>query len=249
MAITAFKSWSSGEILTAADLNSSFSQIINNPIDLWSPSTKAMDLGGFALTNGGSAAFTTLSTSGLATLASATVTATATAAAFVPSGAGVPTNGLYLKAANNPALSSNTTLRWDVNSTGNHAFAAPSSGVAATIATLDGVASVGVALTNGTTVPRIQFTRNAIGSWQVGGPASAGNGFEVSFNASAAYLSISTAGNVTIPAPSSGVALAVTAAAGGAAITATDGTVSSLVASYSGAIHSFGTTSAHTLTL
>lgn len=39
MAISAFKTFASGEILTASDLNSSFTQIINNPIALWSPMT------------------------------------------------------------------------------------------------------------------------------------------------------------------------------------------------------------------
>jgi len=202
MAITAFKSWSSGEILTAADLNSSFSQIINNPIDLWSPSTKAMDLGGFALTNGGSAAFTTLSTSGLATLASATVTATATAAAFVPSGAGVPTNGLYLKAANNPALSSNTTLRWDVSSAGNHTFAAPSSG---TTFTVSGVAGARALQINSAVANNAVVSLSAVGTRDYHLIANSSGQFVIRDDTGTTdRIIIGSAGNVTIAAPSAG---------------------------------------------
>lgn len=50
MAITAYKTFANGEVLYAADLNASFSQIINNPIDLWSPMTKNAAAGGFKLT-------------------------------------------------------------------------------------------------------------------------------------------------------------------------------------------------------
>jgi len=74
--------------------------------------------------------------------AAITGTSTVTGSALIPSSATVPTNGLYLKAANNPALASNTTLRWDVNSTGNHVFAAPSSGTAVTINALAGTNSL-----------------------------------------------------------------------------------------------------------
>lgn len=47
MSILAFKTFSVGEVLTAADLNSSFSNIINNAADLISPLTKAVSMGGF----------------------------------------------------------------------------------------------------------------------------------------------------------------------------------------------------------
>lgn len=49
MAVAAFKTYSAGEILTASDLNSSFSQIHNNGEDLGWPSTKAKDFNGFEL--------------------------------------------------------------------------------------------------------------------------------------------------------------------------------------------------------
>lgn len=46
MAITPFKTFIAGEVLTASDLNSSFNQIINNGIALWSPATTSVDLDG-----------------------------------------------------------------------------------------------------------------------------------------------------------------------------------------------------------
>lgn len=50
----------------------------------------------------------------------------------------VVSNGLYLPAANTLGLSSNTTLRWSVNSTGSHTFAPPSSGDTLTIGAVAG---------------------------------------------------------------------------------------------------------------
>jgi len=49
MALSAFKTYSAGEILTAADLNSSFSRIHSNGEDLATPATKAHDMNGFEL--------------------------------------------------------------------------------------------------------------------------------------------------------------------------------------------------------
>lgn len=49
MAISPFKTFSPGEVLTAADLNASFSQITTNGEDLGWPATKAKDLDGFTL--------------------------------------------------------------------------------------------------------------------------------------------------------------------------------------------------------
>ena len=43
---------------------------------------------------------------------------TATATAFIPSGSSVPTNGMYLSAANTVAWSTNSTYRFSINSTG-----------------------------------------------------------------------------------------------------------------------------------
>lgn len=49
MAIARVHTWSAGEVLTAADLNAEFSNILNNGSDLVSPFTKAISMGGFAL--------------------------------------------------------------------------------------------------------------------------------------------------------------------------------------------------------
>lgn len=46
ISITVFKTFTSGEILTAADLNSSFLQIINNALSLISPLTGTLDVDG-----------------------------------------------------------------------------------------------------------------------------------------------------------------------------------------------------------
>ena len=49
MAISVFKTFSAGEVLTASDLNSSLTQITDNGEDLGWPATKAKDLDGFEL--------------------------------------------------------------------------------------------------------------------------------------------------------------------------------------------------------
>lgn len=49
MAISRVKTWSSGEVLTASDLNAEFNNILSNASDLVSPFTKAISMGGFAL--------------------------------------------------------------------------------------------------------------------------------------------------------------------------------------------------------
>jgi len=49
MAVSAFKTWIAGEVLTASDLNNSFSQVFNNGEDLGFPRTKDADFNGNAL--------------------------------------------------------------------------------------------------------------------------------------------------------------------------------------------------------
>jgi len=49
MAVTVYKTWTDGETLTHSDLNSSFSQIVDNGEDLGWPATKAKDLNGYEL--------------------------------------------------------------------------------------------------------------------------------------------------------------------------------------------------------
>ncbi len=50
MAVTVFKTFSAGEVLTASDLNSSLTKITDNGEDLGWPATKAKDLDGKELT-------------------------------------------------------------------------------------------------------------------------------------------------------------------------------------------------------
>jgi hypothetical protein len=49
MAISRLTVWTSGQILTAAALNGEFNNIINNGVDSWSPATKSVSFGGFAV--------------------------------------------------------------------------------------------------------------------------------------------------------------------------------------------------------
>jgi hypothetical protein len=71
---------------------------------------------------GTTANFATISgttiTGGHVTTASGTFTGNVTAAAFVPTATGIPTNGVYLPAANNVAISTNGTGRLFVDSSG-----------------------------------------------------------------------------------------------------------------------------------
>lgn len=50
MSLAAYKTWSSGEVLTASDLNASFTNILNNANSLISPSTANIAMGGYKLT-------------------------------------------------------------------------------------------------------------------------------------------------------------------------------------------------------
>lgn len=50
MALSRVKTWISGEVLTASDLNSEFNNILNNPVSLISPLTGAIDFDGYAVT-------------------------------------------------------------------------------------------------------------------------------------------------------------------------------------------------------
>ena len=67
-------------------------------------------------TQNGAATFSILK---LASTGAATFISSATATAFIPSGATVPTNGMYLSAANTLNFATNTTNRLTINSSGN----------------------------------------------------------------------------------------------------------------------------------
>ena len=49
MSLARVKTWSSGEVLTASDLNSEFNNLLNNARDLISPLTASLDLNGVEL--------------------------------------------------------------------------------------------------------------------------------------------------------------------------------------------------------
>lgn len=54
MALARVKTWVSGEVLLASDLNSEFNNLLNNSLTLISPLTASLNAGGFKLTNYGS---------------------------------------------------------------------------------------------------------------------------------------------------------------------------------------------------
>lgn len=62
---------------------------------------------------------TTLNIAGTATVNALTSNGTVTGTAFIPSGATVPTNGMYLPAANTVGFATNTTNRVNINANGN----------------------------------------------------------------------------------------------------------------------------------
>ena len=78
--------------------------------------------GQFGTITGNTAGFTTVTgttiTGTTLTVASGTFTGNSTAAAFIPTGSTVPTNGVYLPSANNVAISTNGTQRLTVDSGG-----------------------------------------------------------------------------------------------------------------------------------
>lgn len=65
MALARVKTWSSGEVLTASDLNAEFNNILNNAVSLLTPLTGSLDLDGYALTVDSAAVTTLTSTSAI----------------------------------------------------------------------------------------------------------------------------------------------------------------------------------------
>lgn len=123
-------------------------------------------------------------------------------------GSTVPANGMYLSAANTVAWATASTLRGSVNSTGAWTFSVPSAGVAMTVT---GVAGTKTLQLNGTTNYAWLSMVDAATSqdWSILSGLSAGN-FTIRNSTSATNpLTISTAGNVAIAAPSSGNSLTV----------------------------------------
>jgi hypothetical protein len=126
-----------------------------------------------------------------------------TATAHIVTGATVPANGLYLPAANTVGIAAAGTLRYSVNSTGNHVFAAPSSGVALVVAAAAGLRGVQVNGTAGSNA-LFQTSDNGTAKFSFGWVGGASQ-FQIFDDvAGVPRLSLGTAGNVTINAPSSG---------------------------------------------
>lgn len=148
----------------------------------------------------------------LTNVAAFTATGIVTGGRFVPTSSSVPTNGLYLSAANTPALASNSTLRWSVNSTGNHVIAVPSSGLALA---MTGIANGAIAsITDGTRTLQIG-TDTSNGTTYLG--TTSAHGLDL-YAGNAQRVRVSSSGNVTISAPSSGTALSVGVVNGAAAL-------------------------------
>jgi hypothetical protein len=64
---------------------------------------------------------------------SPTFTGVVTGPGYTVTGSTVPANGIYRSAANTFAIASNTTVRYTINSTGNHTIQAPSAGTTMTM--------------------------------------------------------------------------------------------------------------------
>ena len=86
----------------------------------------------------------------------------ATAAALIPSGSSLPTNGIYLPSANTLGFSSNSNARGSVSSTGSWSLATPSSGQALTItAATGGATNGGITLNGSGATPPVTVTFSA----------------------------------------------------------------------------------------
>lgn len=128
------------------------------------------------------------------------------AAGYIVTGSTVPANGLYLPAANTPGLASNSTLRWSVNSSGAHVFAAASSG--STLRTPDAY----IGLAGGTNNPRVEIeATEASGATSLNFTGSVATGTASIKRFSTSVLDISAARNVTVNTPSSGTTLTISA--------------------------------------
>lgn len=148
----------------ASDNDSGMYRIGANNIGFSVNGTKILDVG----------------TTGLSVTGTGSFTSTATATALIPSGSGVPTNGVYLPAANTLGFSTNTTARARIDSSGNLLVGTTStSGTATNAAILAG--GIFRTVTGTTSIP--QSTPTTIfahqdGSWLVTA-ASEATGYSV----------------------------------------------------------------------
>ncbi len=120
----------------------------------------------------------------------------------------LPPNGFYLPSANTLGFSTNTTQRGTINSTGNWAINAPTSGEALTIASNTGSVALNVTNGNSTTGDVMQFNGVDRGWYLAQGGTHGGGAGGIAFYdgfRSAVPFTIGGSGNVTINAPGSGV--------------------------------------------
>lgn len=124
---------------------------------------------------------------------------------FIPTSATVPTNGLYLSAANTLALSSNSTQRLTVDNSGSFNMSNSQSGATLTVRVNTG--TNGIIVTDGT-VSYHMYTSNGFGPyWMYTGTAS-NHPIKVLTN-NTVVATWNETGGLTIAAPASGTALIV----------------------------------------
>jgi len=164
---------------------------------------------------------------------------------------------MYIGTQSNHQLDIRTSAvaRISMNGAGNVTINAPSGGSTLTVnglsssycltlASAGGAGAGGVSVTSPATtqINALSFTQSGQTQWQIYQPASS-NDFRIYGGGD--RLVISSVGNVTINAPTSGTSLAVTSVASGTAISATDGTVSALIANFGASVLQFGTSTSH----
>ena len=115
-----------------------------------------------------------------------TTTGTSTAASFIPTSATVPTNGLYLSAANTVALATSSTGKVFVDSSGRVGIATATPGEKLTVAGTAGSAA-------------ISLLETGVRNWAIRAGGAVTNSFDVAdLTAGATRLTINSSGNVNI---------------------------------------------------
>ena len=138
-----------------------------------------------------------------------TASGTLTASSFIPTSSTVPANGIYLPAANTLGFASNSTKWGSVNSTGNWALVAPATGPTITVNAPANARAIDTS--DGTST--LDTSTDGSHNWFFGS-ADAHTLTLQTGGVGTARLAISSSGNVTVNAPSSGVALTVSAVSG-----------------------------------
>lgn len=144
MALSRVKTWISGDVLTASDLNAEFNNILNNPVSLISPLTAAISLAGFALTLDAASASTLQST------ASQFLQLTPGAKAGTPSTTGGIVNLVASTYTDNNTAGSGTATAFDATAIQKPTLAATNANVVTTTASTVHILSQPAAGTNET---------------------------------------------------------------------------------------------------